>query len=98
MLTHLFHRSGENKRHPGCPIEFGMGADLSLSTLCTRQQPLFSSRWLDGVAQFSDKFGGAKPIAVARAPGRTNLIGDHVDYCLFVSVTSTFLTCMWDKN
>ncbi|PCH39358.1 Galactokinase [Wolfiporia cocos MD-104 SS10] len=41
-----------------------------------------SVRW-DGVIQEFEKRFGRKPAYIARAPGRVNLIGDHIDYVLF---------------
>ncbi|TFY56944.1 hypothetical protein EVJ58_g7322 [Rhodofomes roseus] len=41
-----------------------------------------ASRWNDVVEEFEKRFG-KKPAYIARAPGRVNLIGDHIDYVLF---------------
>ncbi|EPT05481.1 hypothetical protein FOMPIDRAFT_1021304 [Fomitopsis schrenkii] len=41
-----------------------------------------ASRWNDVVQEFEKRFG-KKPAYIARAPGRVNLIGDHIDYVLF---------------
>ncbi|KAH9949915.1 galactokinase gal [Amylocystis lapponica] len=41
-----------------------------------------AERWNDLVAEFERRFG-KKPTYIARAPGRVNLIGEHIDYVLF---------------
>ncbi|KAG9005829.1 galactokinase [Tulasnella sp. JGI-2019a] len=41
-----------------------------------------SKRWNDLTREFRKRFG-RDPTHVARAPGRVNLIGEHIDYCLF---------------
>ncbi|KAI0725570.1 Galactokinase [Fomitopsis betulina] len=41
-----------------------------------------ASRWNDVAQEFEKRFG-KKPAYIARAPGRVNLIGDHIDYVLF---------------
>lgn len=48
--------------------EFDDGSELTLAALCQRAEKAFSS-----------KFGGTPELLVA-APGRVNLIGEHVDY------------------
>ncbi|EPQ32073.1 uncharacterized protein PFL1_00271 [Pseudozyma flocculosa PF-1] len=40
-------------------------------------------RWDDLASQFKALFGGATPDFIARAPGRVNLIGEHIDYVGF---------------
>jgi len=40
------------------------------------------SRWNNLAEQFEKRFG-RKPTYIARAPGRINLIGEHIDYALF---------------
>ncbi|KKA28081.1 hypothetical protein TD95_005280, partial [Thielaviopsis punctulata] len=47
-------------------------------------------RWSNLVDTFSASFGHA-PHAIARSPGRVNLIGEHIDYSLY-SVLPTALT------
>ncbi|KAF8646191.1 hypothetical protein AX16_007335 [Volvariella volvacea WC 439] len=39
-------------------------------------------RWNNLVEEFERRFG-RKPAYIARAPGRVNLIGEHIDYALF---------------
>ncbi|RDB29227.1 Galactokinase [Hypsizygus marmoreus] len=39
-------------------------------------------RWNDLAEEFQKRFG-RKPAYIARAPGRVNLIGEHIDYALF---------------
>ncbi|KIJ98167.1 hypothetical protein K443DRAFT_680961 [Laccaria amethystina LaAM-08-1] len=39
-------------------------------------------RWHDLAAEFERRFG-KKPTYISRAPGRVNLIGEHIDYALF---------------
>jgi galactokinase len=39
-------------------------------------------RWNNLVTEFEVRFG-KKPAYIARAPGRVNLIGEHIDYSLF---------------
>ncbi|KAF8150116.1 galactokinase gal [Crassisporium funariophilum] len=39
-------------------------------------------RWNNLAEQFEKRFG-RKPAYIARAPGRVNLIGEHIDYALF---------------
>ncbi|KAI4522171.1 Galactokinase [Schizophyllum commune Loenen D] len=39
-------------------------------------------RWNNLIDEFEKRFGG-KPKYIARAPGRVNLIGEHIDYALF---------------
>ncbi|SPO23501.1 related to GAL1 - galactokinase [Ustilago trichophora] len=41
------------------------------------------TRWDDLAKQFSTAFNGDKPDFIARAPGRVNLIGEHIDYVGF---------------
>ncbi|KAF8972142.1 galactokinase gal [Flammula alnicola] len=41
-----------------------------------------AKRWNDLAEQFEKRFG-RKPAYIARAPGRVNLIGEHIDYALF---------------
>ncbi|KAF5374451.1 hypothetical protein D9615_009120 [Tricholomella constricta] len=41
-----------------------------------------SVRWNDLAEEFRKRFG-RKPAYIARAPGRVNLIGEHIDYALF---------------
>ncbi|KAL0568213.1 galactokinase [Marasmius crinis-equi] len=41
-----------------------------------------AQRWNDLAEDFQNKFG-RKPAYIVRAPGRVNLIGEHIDYCLF---------------
>ncbi|KZT67489.1 Galactokinase [Daedalea quercina L-15889] len=41
-----------------------------------------ASRWNDVAEEFEKRFG-KKPAYIARAPGRVNLIGEHIDYVLF---------------
>ncbi|KAF9473802.1 galactokinase gal [Pholiota conissans] len=41
-----------------------------------------AKRWNDLAEQFEIRFG-RKPTYIARAPGRVNLIGEHIDYALF---------------
>lgn len=43
---------------------------------------IHSVRWENLRAQFKETYG-ENPEFVARAPGRVNLIGEHIDYCLF---------------
>ena len=39
-------------------------------------------RYTDALAAYKRHFGAAGPIAIFRAPGRVNLIGEHTDYNL----------------
>ncbi|KAH8822941.1 Galactokinase [Flagelloscypha sp. PMI_526] len=41
-----------------------------------------AERWNHLAEEFESRFG-KKPEYIARAPGRVNLIGEHIDYCLF---------------
>ncbi|KAF9051075.1 Galactokinase [Hymenopellis radicata] len=41
-----------------------------------------AARWNTLAEEFEKRFG-RKPAYIARAPGRVNLIGEHIDYCLF---------------
>ncbi|KZS92424.1 Galactokinase [Sistotremastrum niveocremeum HHB9708] len=41
-----------------------------------------SGRWNNLIDEFEKRFG-RKPTHIARAPGRVNLIGEHIDYALF---------------
>lgn len=40
-------------------------------------------RWDDLATKFADAYSGSKPDFIARAPGRVNLIGEHIDYVGF---------------
>ncbi|KIO34348.1 hypothetical protein M407DRAFT_127681 [Tulasnella calospora MUT 4182] len=40
------------------------------------------ARWNQLIEEFGKRFGKS-PTHIARAPGRVNLIGEHIDYCLF---------------
>lgn len=40
-------------------------------------------RWDDLATQFASAYSGHKPDFIARAPGRVNLIGEHIDYVGF---------------
>ncbi|KAN0066514.1 galactokinase [Thecaphora frezii] len=42
-----------------------------------------SKRWNDLAHQFKQLFNGTTPDFIARAPGRVNLIGEHIDYVGF---------------
>lgn len=42
-----------------------------------------SRRWDELAAKFAQAFSGDKPDFIARAPGRVNLIGEHIDYVGF---------------
>ncbi|KAF9533944.1 galactokinase gal [Crepidotus variabilis] len=42
----------------------------------------YAARWNDVAKEFEKRFG-RKPSYIARAPGRVNLIGEHIDYALF---------------
>ncbi|KAH7874755.1 galactokinase gal [Lentinula edodes] len=41
-----------------------------------------AEKWNSIAEEFQQRFG-RKPAYIARAPGRVNLIGEHIDYCLF---------------
>ncbi|KAJ7698456.1 Galactokinase [Mycena metata] len=41
-----------------------------------------AERWSNLATEFETRFG-KKPTYIARAPGRVNLIGEHIDYALF---------------
>ncbi|KAJ4483360.1 Galactokinase [Lentinula aciculospora] len=41
-----------------------------------------ADKWNKIAEEFQRRFG-QKPAYIARAPGRVNLIGEHIDYCLF---------------
>ncbi|KAI0058747.1 galactokinase gal [Artomyces pyxidatus] len=41
-----------------------------------------ATRWTNLAEEFEKRFG-RKPSYIARAPGRVNLIGEHIDYALF---------------
>ncbi|TRM64531.1 GHMP kinase [Schizophyllum amplum] len=41
-----------------------------------------AERWNNLIEEFEKRYGG-KPKYIARAPGRVNLIGEHIDYALF---------------
>lgn len=43
-----------------------------------------SQRWNTLLARFQEQFGEA-PAYIVRAPGRVNVLGEHIDYSLFVS-------------
>ncbi|EGV61614.1 galactokinase [Yamadazyma tenuis] len=45
-----------------------------------------TTRYNNLVKSFADHFSGEKPAFLARAPGRVNLIGDHIDYVYFSSL------------
>lgn len=55
-----------------------LGAALTL----TRPPLHHSERWTHLAAEFRARFG-RPPAFIARAPGRVNLIGEHIDYALF---------------
>lgn len=42
-------------------------------------------RWSALVQSFVEEFGG-QPNYIIRAPGRVNVLGEHIDYSLFVSI------------
>lgn len=50
---------------------------------------------LEAREKFLELFG-REPVAAASAPGRVNLIGEHVDYCegLVLPVVSVFITLL----
>ncbi|KAJ3806723.1 ribosomal protein S5 domain 2-type protein [Lentinula aff. lateritia] len=41
-----------------------------------------AEKWNNIAEEFQRRFG-RKPAYISRAPGRVNLIGEHIDYCLF---------------
>ncbi|EME41865.1 hypothetical protein DOTSEDRAFT_177254 [Dothistroma septosporum NZE10] len=41
-----------------------------------------TARWNSLLSKFQDTYG-QKPDFVARSPGRVNIIGEHIDYCLY---------------
>ncbi|EJD49560.1 Galactokinase [Auricularia subglabra TFB-10046 SS5] len=63
-------------------------ADLSipvydaLSSVYPDSHSAHAPRWNDLAEQFTARFG-RKPTHICRAPGRVNLIGEHIDYALF---------------
>ncbi|KAJ2309605.1 galactokinase, partial [Coemansia sp. RSA 2705] len=54
----------------------------SLSDIYSLNVDAQSQRYAHLVAKFAEIYG-AKPEFVARAPGRVNIIGEHIDYCGF---------------
>ncbi|KAF2863688.1 Galactokinase [Piedraia hortae CBS 480.64] len=44
--------------------------------------PFQTSRWKNLINQFIQTHGCA-PTCISRSPGRVNLIGEHIDYCLY---------------
>ncbi|CAO1639376.1 unnamed protein product [Sympodiomycopsis kandeliae] len=57
----------------------------SLSSIYSSQSAVLSQgpRWDNLLSSFSQHFNGEKPSFVARAPGRVNVIGEHVDHMKF---------------
>lgn len=51
-----------------------------------------SQRWNTLLARFQEQFGEA-PAYIVRAPGRVNVLGEHIDYSLFVS--SGLASLLW---
>jgi hypothetical protein len=43
------------------------------------------NRWQDVISSFQNTYG-SKPSHIIRAPGRVNVLGEHIDYSLFVRV------------
>ncbi|KAM0788712.1 hypothetical protein ACM66B_002807 [Microbotryomycetes sp. NB124-2] len=50
--------------------------------MCSAYEPNPGQRW-DQLAQSFERDYGVKPQKIVRAPGRVNIIGDHIDYCGF---------------
>ncbi|KDQ52726.1 hypothetical protein JAAARDRAFT_40017 [Jaapia argillacea MUCL 33604] len=62
------------------PIPIYTSLDEVYSSLGTATN--HAVRWNDLAEEFENRFG-RKPAFIARAPGRVNLIGEHIDYALF---------------
>ena len=60
--------------HSGPPPVYSSLQELAQSSTANQE------RYERLVAAFQAKYGGAKPSYLARAPGRVNIIGEHVDY------------------
>ncbi|KAK4056548.1 galactokinase [Microbotryomycetes sp. JL221] len=69
-------RSGSNQQHP-IPLSTSLDQVYTESSLAHQGQ-----RWNQLAQAFQEDYG-VKPQKVVRAPGRVNIIGDHIDYCGF---------------
>jgi galactokinase len=58
----------------------GTVKDRGVSTTALQPNPELADLVTDATSAFERHFGGA-PQLVAAAPGRVNLIGEHIDYC-----------------
>lgn len=66
----------------------GRGTSLRRYNRINRADTVFvhhRQRWSALVQTFVKEFGGS-PNYIVRAPGRVNVLGEHIDYSLFVSI------------